>query len=224
MNLKPEEYDLIRNRMLNFRIPYQEVYLELMDHLSSDIENKRNDGDMREVEVLLQEAINQMGGAAGIEKMAREHENLFRVKIDNRIAKFNRKHILWKSLGAALFCVLADQLVPDNSVCTIALYALIVLIIVAVAAFLNYSMGSLPSIDQKKLLLRTNIFWQVWMPMTMLSAAFFIANIASAAGYHTGRTFIFLHPIIPLIIFYYTVLYLRACYRVMEEELQAVNA
>ena len=225
MNLKLEEYEIIRHRMLKFKIPYQEVYDELLDHIVTDIETKRTAGDLREVSEIMDDLINNsLGGAVGIKKMAREQENLYRLKIHRRIWKIYSRQLWWKTLAAVAGCVVLDRFIPNTTNYTIGIYGLVLLTMVMLEANVLINMRSVKLTDNKQSLLKTNIVWHVFMPMTLLNMAFLIPNLISSFSHYHARAFIKVHPIIPLIIFCYTLMYVESCYRVMKEEMQAAKA
>ncbi|OKS85821.1 hypothetical protein [Mucilaginibacter polytrichastri] len=225
MTLKPEEYEMIRQRILNFKIPYQEIYNELLDHISTDIETKRAAGDFREVSLLLDELIDSsLGGQAGIENMARVQERLYRLKIHRRAWKIYFHHIWWKTLAVAVGCVILNKFIPANLKYTAGIYGLIFLTLFSLYIAVLIKMRSVKQIDNKRSLLKTDILRKVFTLIPLLNMAFVIPNIINTLTHYHAREFTRVHPIIPLVIFCYTLLYAESCYRIMQEEMYTLKA
>lgn len=215
MNLSPEEYALARKRMLDFKIIYQEVYNELLDHVFSDMESRRGNGDLRPAEALLEDVILAMGGVVGIKTMALEHTRLFRVKLNQRIGKVYRENLIVKTLAAMVACFLIGTYLPDTAITTITILVLLALLLLSSSLFISYRMRVIQTEPKKYSLLRTTIIWQAWIPMSLLNLAVIMARL-----FHTKPATLLSHPVIPMMLFYFTAMYLYSCYRIMEEEMQ----
>lgn len=218
MSLPTEEYAFARKRLLEFKIIYQEVYDELLDHVFTDMESRRNNGDLRPVEQMTADVIQDMGGADGIKKMALEHARLFRVKLNQRIGKVYRKHLIVKTIAAMTACFLIGTYLPDTTAITITVFVLLALTLLSSSLFIGYRMRVIQTDHKKYSLLRTTIFWQAFIPMSLLNLA-----LISARLLHASPAMLLSHPVIPLMVFYFTSLYLYGCYRIMEEELRSVK-
>ncbi|EHQ25881.1 hypothetical protein [Mucilaginibacter paludis] len=219
MRLTTEEYAFARKRLLDFKIVYQEVYNELLDHVFSDMENRRTQGDARPAELMIEDVIHVMGGTEGIKNMALEHARLFRVKLNQRIGKVYRKHLILKTIAAMTVCFILSTYLPDSTATTITVFALLALLLLSSSLYIGYRMRVIQTDHKKYSLLRTTIFWQAFIPMTLLNVAVIAARFS-----HVKPTVILSHPAIPIMLFYFTALYLYSCYRVMNEEMQASNA
>ncbi len=102
------EYNWIAKRLEAYRIKYAEVYNEVYDHVVSAVENKRQQGDKRDIFMLFQETIRQdFGGKDGLARMADDRADLLRGLL--RKALKTELHMYfgsWKALVVAGLVVL----------------------------------------------------------------------------------------------------------------------
>ncbi|WP_184542635.1 hypothetical protein [Mucilaginibacter sp. FT3.2] len=82
MILTNEELKRIDKRMKTYQIKYGEIYNEILDHIISAIEKKREDGDNSNIELLFQQVVDgQFGGYDGIRKLVSDKEVIYKQSI-----------------------------------------------------------------------------------------------------------------------------------------------
>lgn len=68
--ITPEEIVWVKNKLKDYSIEYSEIYNELYDHILSSIENRRVNGDRRDIEAIFYSILyDELSGRAGIEEM-----------------------------------------------------------------------------------------------------------------------------------------------------------
>jgi len=224
MNLNPEEYELIRQRMLTYKIIYQEIYHEILDHVTSAIESRRDSSDLRAVNIILEELIvTELGGTAGIAKIARDQERLYRLKIHRRTFRVYGHRIVWKVLLSTFLIVLLDSLIPTPAKenYTIVLYTMILLLPMSAGIYVMIKMRSIKTMNKKQSLVKNNIRQQVFLPFLFVNLVFTIPNTITMFTSLNAKAFMKVHPAIPLVLLFGIAFYIASCYKVMQEEIAA---
>ena len=115
MTLSPEELQWVTERMKIYDIKYQEIYYEVLDHIITAIELKRDLADKREISIVFQDVVDtDFGGYLGIEELALKQQKIYTKYIGRR---FNTIFCGYFNLKLLAFTIVVSGLaytLPNN--------------------------------------------------------------------------------------------------------------
>jgi uncharacterized membrane protein len=115
MKLTNKETDWINTKLSSYDIKFQEIFDELKDHLITAIENLREQGDDRHVEVLFNEVVSaQFPGFWPFDDIAKQYRLAYQHKISKALwANFNH-YLNWKTMPALLALLVVGFYLPHS--------------------------------------------------------------------------------------------------------------
>jgi hypothetical protein len=115
MILSTEELQWVTERMKIYDIKYQESYYEILDHILTAIETKRDNGDKREISIVFQDVVDtDFGGYPGIEELAVRQEKIFNKYVGGAFKNIFRGYLNWWLLGFTIIASALAYTLPDN--------------------------------------------------------------------------------------------------------------
>jgi hypothetical protein len=114
MTLLAEELKWIDERMTTYQIKHGAIYYEILDHIISAIEQKREGGDNRNIEILFQQVIDgHFGGKEGIEKLVIKQEYLYKQSIQKLWVQSFKHYLTWPMLGFTMVVLFLSLKLPN---------------------------------------------------------------------------------------------------------------
>lgn len=176
MILLPEELQWVTERMKIYDIKYQESYYEILDHILTAIEAKRDNGDSREISVVFQDVVDtDFGGYSGIEELAVRQENIFNKYVGGAFKTIFRGYLNW---GVLVFTIVASGLaytLPNNKAMHSVFFIAIFLLAFSplLYTFILISRKVTP-VKGKKSLLKGRLISQTYLPGMLLNSIIYL--------------------------------------------------
>ncbi|MFA6247408.1 MAG: hypothetical protein WC615_10735 [Mucilaginibacter sp.] len=176
MILSPAELQWVTERMKIYDIKYQESYFEILDHVLTAIETKRDKGDARDISVVFQDVVDtDFGGYSGIEALAVKQENIFNKYVGGAFKTIFRGYLNW---GVLAFTIVASGLaytLPNNKVIHSVFFIAIFLLAFSplMYAFVLIS-RKVTSVKGKKSLLKGRLISQTYLPGMLLNGIIYL--------------------------------------------------
>ncbi|MBD1386251.1 hypothetical protein IDJ75_13275 [Mucilaginibacter rigui] len=176
MILSPHELQWVTERMKIYDIKYQESYFEILDHILTAIETKRDNGDTRDISVVFQDVVDtDFGGYSGIEALAVKQENIYNKYIGGVFKAIFRGYLNW---GLLVFTIVISALaytLPDNKAMHGVFFIAILLLAFSplLYAFLLISRKG-TSVKGKKSLLKGRLISQTYLPGMLLNGIIYL--------------------------------------------------
>jgi hypothetical protein len=176
MILSPAELQWVTERMKIYDIKYQESYFEILDHVLTAIEIKRDKGDTRDISVVFQDVVDtDFGGYSGIEALAVKQENIFNKYVGVAFKTIFRGYLNW---GLLAFTIVASGLaytLPNNKVIHSVFFIAIFLLAFSplMYAFVLIS-RKVTSVKGKKSLLKGRLISQTYLPGMLLNSIIYL--------------------------------------------------
>lgn len=225
MILTPEELQWVTDRMKIYDIKYQESYYEILDHILTAIEIKRDNGDTREISVVFQDVVDaDFGGYSGIEALAIKQENIFNKYIGAAFNGILRGYLNWKLLAfTALTSGLALTL-PNNKAMHSVFFIAIFLLAFSplLYAFVLISRKG-EKVKGKKSLLKGRLISQTYLPGMLLNSIIYLPVLFRSGDDINGFK-LMQHwplPVLMVILIFFAVLNLSAitlCNQVLKKK------
>ncbi|MEO3404471.1 hypothetical protein AAFN85_11260 [Mucilaginibacter sp. CAU 1740] len=116
MKLSADELKLINDHMAAYKIKYRDVHNEVLDHVVSAIQEKREAGDHSNIELLFMQIIEEhFGGTEGIEKLVAEHGKAYTRSINKLWMQSLKHYLTLPMLGFAIVALLLSIKLPDTN-------------------------------------------------------------------------------------------------------------
>lgn len=175
MILSPEELQWVTDRMKIYDIKYQEIYYEILDHILTAIELKRDNSDIRDISVVFQDVVDtDFGGYRGIEELALREEKIYSKYIRSSFNSILRSYFNWKVLAFTIIAVGLAYILPATKVMHEVLYVAIFLLAFSplVYTFILIS-RSVSTIKGKRSLLKGHLVSQTYLPAMLLNGVMY---------------------------------------------------
>jgi hypothetical protein len=179
MILLADELQWVTDRMKVYGIKYQEIYNELFDHILTAIEDKRKDGDERDIMTVFQDVVDShFGGYQGIEEVATSQEKVYIAHIRKSFRKILRSYFNWKLL---LFTVVAlmltfklhnVKLMHNMLLVIIFLFAISPMVYTYITITKNVKVAK-----GRRSLLKGQLLTQAYQPISILNGALYLLKI-----------------------------------------------
>lgn len=176
MILSPQELQWVTERMKIYDIKYQESYYEILDHILTAIEIKRDNGDTRDISVVFQDVVDtDFGGYSGIEELAVRQENIFNKYIGGAFKSIFKGYLNW---GLFAFTIVASGLaytLPDNKTMHSVFFITIFLLAFSplMYAFVLIARKR-ERVKGKKSLLKGRLISQTYLPGMLLNSIIYL--------------------------------------------------
>jgi hypothetical protein len=184
MILSPEELQWVTERMKIYDIKYQEIYYELLDHILTAIEARRDNGDNREISIVFQDVVDTaFGGYRGIETLALSHETTYNKYIGGLFKTILKGYFNWKVLSfTAIACALAYTLPANKAMHAVFFVSIFVLAFSPILyAFILIS-RKVQRVKGKRSLLKGRLISQTYLPGMMLNCVIYLPAIFMGGG------------------------------------------
>jgi hypothetical protein len=219
MKLTTEEYAYINECLLTYKIRYQEIYDELLDHVTSALECARATNDLRPVEEIFTQIINhQFGGSEGVEKLSNEQAKAYHLKVHKLIARDYRANIGWKVFVIAVLTVLTELFVPPSKLFTASLYIAMMVVVLAMCGFIYVRLKGVNLLPKKYSVIKSNLLRETFLPVFFMNLVFNVPNFIDTVWNAGAKHFMKTHTGIPVFLLWWTVLYMSSCYRAFKHE------
>lgn len=227
MILSPAELQWVTERMKIYDIKYQESYYEILDHILTAIETKRDNGDTRDISVVFQDVVDtDFGGYSGIEELAVQQEQIYNKYIGGEFNSIFRGYFNWKLLAFTALAASLAYTLPNNK----AMYAVFFIAILLLAfspmiyAFILIS-RKVSSIKGKKSLLKGRLISQTYLPGMLLNGIIYLPTLFTGVVDGDNGFKIMQHwplPVLMVMLVFFAVLNLSAinlCHQVLKQKL-----
>jgi hypothetical protein len=217
MKLSAEELKWIDERMKTYQIKHGEIYHEILDHIISAMEQKREVGDNRNMETLFQQVVDgHFGGDEGVQDLAIKQDDIYKQSILKRWLQSFKHYLTWPMLGFTMAVLFLSLKLPD--VMQVKLFLLIVCMLLCCSpgmyAYFSLKGRVLKSVEGKQSFLKAHLIAIVctpsglfgvltlnspWSFIDYLSPKIFVATmmlfaLVNLATIHFCRQFTALNP------------------------------
>ena len=128
MKLTYTETDWITSKLNSYDIKYQEIFDELKDHLITAIENLREQGDQRHVEILYKEVVAaQFPGFWPFDDIVKQYQEAYRQKIKQAMWACFKYYLNWQTLPVVVLMFIVGFYLPHNKTTTVTLMIVLLL-------------------------------------------------------------------------------------------------
>ena len=209
-----------------YDIKYQESYYEILDHILTAIEVKRDNGDTREISVVFQDVVDtDFGGYAGIEDLAVKQQKTYSKYIRglfNTILRsyFNRKVLAFTVIVSALAYTL-----PNNKPIHLIFFVAILLLAFTPVLYTFILIArKVRTIKGKQSLLKGHLMSQTYLPGMLLNGIIYIPFFFMDGGDSDNGFKLMQHwplPALMVMLVFFAVLNLSAinlCKQVLKKE------
>ncbi|MES2064253.1 MAG: hypothetical protein V4456_20190 [Bacteroidota bacterium] len=179
MILSPEELQWVTERMKIYDIKYLESYYEILDHILTAIEIKRDNGDTREISVVFQDVVDtDFGGYSGIETLAVKQENIYNKYIGAAFKTIFRGYLNWRLFVFTIIISGLAYTLPDNKVMHAVFFIAIFLLAFSpmLYAFVLISRKR-EGVKGKRSLLKGRLMSQTYLPGMLLNGIIYLPVI-----------------------------------------------
>ena len=223
MPLTTDELNWVSQHMDIYKIPYQEVHDEVLDHILSAIEQAREAGNDLAIERLFQNVVDEhFNGYIGIDEIVQVQEKAYRKKI-NRIFWRNYRSILdWKAITFILIAMVIAHFLPIKTMAT-----KLLLVVIFIAEFVPiiyaYVKTRIIKVSKgKKSLLRRHLLANGYIPFAILNLYLNIPNCIDDINDNRDLHFwILAHPEVAALVMALTIIYSISSVYLCRQELQA---
>jgi len=211
MKLTEQEIEVVNIRFKRYRNLYREVFDELYDHILSLIELQRNQGDHRDITILLQEVIDtDFEGDRGLHRIALRRFTLFRSGLWNELWEgIKQNRVPFWIVGVLI--LLAGYFVPYSIQLSLILIAACFTVACLPLGYLAYLKG-LKNIFYKKSIKLSTIVSFATYPIGLFNAVFCISyGVARLIEGHARECPIYLSGFVLLLMLAYAIGFIRFC-------------
>ena len=178
MILSPTELQWVTERMKIYDIKYQEIYYEILDHILTAVETKRDNGDIRDISVVFQDVVDaDFGGYAGIENLALEQGKSYRKYVGSTFLKIFRGNLSdWRVWAFILVVFALAYKLPDTKVMHVVFFVVILLLAFTplLYAFTLISRSVKTAVKGKRSLLKRHVMSITYLPGMLLNGIIYI--------------------------------------------------
>jgi hypothetical protein len=172
MALSAEELKWVDERMKTYQLKHGEIYHEILDHIISAMEQKREAGDKNAIEILFQQVVDgHFGGNEGIQDLVVKQEGIYKQSIQRRWIQSFKHYLTWPTLVFTLMALFLSLKLPD--VRQIKLLLLIVYVLLAwlpgLYAYFSLRGRVLKSIEGNQSFLKSHLITMVCTPTGFIS-------------------------------------------------------
>jgi|GEM_PF-1302025 len=230
MVLSAQEIDWVKNRLEVYDIKYQEIYDEVLDHILTAIEDRREAGNTKEISILFQNVVDeQFGGYAGIEALVQTQEKMHQKGI--RLIFFNslKSKFNWQTLLITIILLGVSFKIPHTKPLN-AFFGLTVFLLVVAPVVYAYSLlaGKIKTDKGKRSLFKGHLLAQMAVPLMLLQACLYIPNsFDEANGRKEFASIKSLSPVAMMAIIIFLMIinlsYIQTCLQVIQKKLNALQ-
>jgi hypothetical protein len=181
MKLSTAEIEWVKERMQIYVIKYQEIYDEILDHVLTAIEEKRNAGDRQPIDTVFQQVIDDhFNGFAGIESLADDEEKLYHIKINKLFNTNFKQQFNWKTLLITVVLLAVAYKLPNVRLVNKIFFGSIFLMALTPVVFVFLSLfGKIKTMKGKYSLIKKYLTAKVVVPMTVLNGIIYFPMIVT---------------------------------------------
>lgn len=226
MKLPAEDYRWINEQLKGYKIRYQEIHDELFDHIVSDIEQHRAEGNPASLESLFQHIIFQFGGKDGIESIAKSQEFAYRKRISVLFWKIYGSYLDWKAIAfIILSCGICLYLPPVPLISQTLMVALYIISVIPII----YAFGKMKAVKVtkgKQSMVTRYIVANSMLPTCIMSLFLNLPNAIDDILEKSNhvRPFINSHPVIPAFLLTWFIIYMASYFKLSRQELATREA
>jgi hypothetical protein len=179
MILSAEELQWVTDRMKVYGIKYQEIYNELFDHILTAIEDKRKDGDERDIMIVFQDVIDShFGGYQGIEEVATSQEKVYIAHIRRSFRRILGSYFNWKLLVFTIIALVLTFKLPSVKLMHNILLVFILLFAVSPMVYTYITITKKVKVAKgRRSLLKGQLLTQAYLPLSFLNGALYLPTI-----------------------------------------------
>jgi hypothetical protein len=179
MILSADELQWVSDRMKVYGIKYQEIYNELFDHILTAIEDKRKDGDERDIMTVFQNVVDShFGGYQGIEEVATSQEKVYIAHIRKSFRKILRSYFNWKLLLFAVVALMLTFKLPNVKLMHNMLLVIISLFAISPMVYTYITITKKVKVAKgRRSLLKDQLLTQAYRPLSFLNGALYLPTI-----------------------------------------------
>jgi len=226
MILTTREMEWVKDRMKIYVIKYQEIYDEILDHILTAIEEAREAGNTKQIQVLFQDVVDEhFNGYVGIEALAVSAEKIYRKDIQTLFYSRLKQYFNWQALVIAILLLIAGYKLPNVKM----VHALLMLTMILLAASpviyaVSLVTGKIKTNKGKRSLLKTYLITQAAVPVMLLNPILFIPNLMDEMNnkkdFHSfnGLPPVLLMPIL-IVLLIVNVSYIQSCREVITKKM-----
>lgn len=176
MILSTNELEWITERMKIYEIEFQEIYNEILDHIISAIEERRSNGDDREIMVVFQNVVDEhFGGYLGIENLAREQEGIYLKNVKKTWMQSLKHNLNWPMLAFTVVALLLSLQLPNIKFVRGFLLVSIFLLAFSPIVYAQIAVaGKFRTIKGKKSILKGHLITRTALPGTLLNCMIYM--------------------------------------------------
>lgn len=221
MKLDYWDLDYIHTRMKNYDIKYQEIYNELFDHIVTTIEEKKAEGDTRSIEKMYTEVVDkQFGGYAGVEKVAKSHEDGYKKKVRKLIWGNFRNYLNYQSLLFTAALIGISFTLPHTKLAVIILTVMVFIVTIHSSAYAYIKLKRIKPSKGKTSLVYSHTITQANLPMMLLYTLIWLPQLPTIFNDNYKFTLAHFHPAILAFELALVIIYDLSCMRLCQQELK----
>jgi hypothetical protein len=172
MKLSAEELKWIDERMKTYRLKRGDIYNEMLDHIISAIEQKREVGNNNDIETLFQQVVDRhFGGDEGILDLAVKQEGIYQQSIQKRWMQSFKHYLTWPMLGFIIIALFLSFKLPDIRQVKVLLLITYVLLTWSPGLYAYFSLQGkvLKSIEGNQSFLKAHLIRMICTPTGFIS-------------------------------------------------------
>jgi hypothetical protein len=225
MTLSPEELQWVTERMKIYDIKYQEIYYEVLDHIITAIELKRDLADKREISIVFQDVVDtDFGGYLGIEELALKQQKIYTKYIGSRFNTIFRGYFNPKLLAFTVVVSGLAYTLPSNKLMYAVFFIAIFLLAFSplIYAFILIS-RKVETVKGKQSLLKGRLISQTYLPGMLLNGIIYLPAFFMGWGDGDNGFKLMQHwplPVLMVMLVFFAILNLSAinlCNQVLKE-------
>ncbi|SDD63717.1 hypothetical protein SAMN05216464_102138 [Mucilaginibacter pineti] len=176
MKLSNDELMWINERMKIYDIKFQEIYNEILDHIITAIEEKRTNGDKRDILEVFQNVVDDhFGGYVGIENLSLEQEKIYLKSVKTAWMRSFKYYLNWPMLAFTVAAVLLSFQLPNVKFVRAFLLVGIFLLAFSPMVYAQIALaGKFRTIKGKKSILKGHLLTRTMIPATVLNSMIYM--------------------------------------------------
>lgn len=221
MTLTADELNWTTQHMGAYKIPFQEVHDEVLDHIISAMEYARANGNTLPVARLFQDMIDeQFNGYIGIDEIVKTHEKAYQKKT-NRIFRQNFRSIMdWKAIAFTTLLVILTHFIAPKILVTRALFVIILITVLVPMIYIYFATRVIKADKGKKSLVRRVLTANGFLPLGLVNCFLNLPNVIDDLNEtRTIHFFMLNHPEIAALFLALTIVYSISSIYVCKQEL-----
>lgn len=225
MTLTTDELNWVSQHMAIYKIPYQEVYDEVLDHIVCAMDYARENGNSSPVERLFQDVIDeQFNGYIGIDETIKTHEKAYQQKA-YRIFWQNFRSIMdWKSIVLIALLVILTHFIAPRILVTKSLLVVILIAVLIPMLYIYFATRLIKTDKGKRSLMRRVLMANGFLPLGLVNGFISIPNLIDDVNEtRTMHFFMLNHPEIAALFLALTIVYSISSIYVCNQELATIS-